>query len=402
MRILYFAKDAPYLQSGYGKCCREICTRLSRLGHEVAVFATVGNRSAFLFKWEGLTIYPGAEDIFGEDICLLHYQNFKADIFITQIDIWPLKRIHDYARQDFINWIPYAPIDSDPVPQDFIIRLKHARHIITMCNWAKEKLALHNLEATSIHHGINSNIYRILPNRENLKLELGFKPNTFLIGMVQANQFLRKAMEEQFRGIKIFKDKHPKIDIQLYCFTTPSRQDSYHLPSLVKEIGIEKLVKFPTDYEVILGFSEERMARIYNAFDVLLSATHGEGFCLPVIESLGCGTPVLATDCMSFPELVMYGELCKIKTTFTAPAMLTKPIPDEKDIAEKLWKMYNTYYNRREISQMAHYRWDWDSMIIPQWMTILDRIRRDIKHQCYKAPEPSKDMKRLGREKCVI
>jgi len=59
MRILYFAKDAPFVNSGYGKCCREICTRLRGLGHEVAIFATVGNKASFLFEYKGIPIYPG-------------------------------------------------------------------------------------------------------------------------------------------------------------------------------------------------------------------------------------------------------------------------------------------------------------------------------------------------------
>lgn len=402
MRILYFAKDAPFVQSGYGKCCREITKRLRGLGHEVAIFATIGNRSSFLFEWEGIPIYPGADDIMGEDICLNHYEHFKADVYITQVDLWPLRSLHNLARQGIINWIPYSPIDSFPIPESFVERLKFAIQPVTMCHWAELQLRKLGIEATTIHHGVDCSIYKPIPDREKVKEELGFNPNCFLVGMVQANQFLRKAIEEQFLGIKIFKDKHPEIDLRVYFHTTPFRGESYHLPDLARMFGIQDIIKFPSDYDCLIGYPEERLARIYSAFDVLLSATNGEGFGLPVIEAQCCGVPVLATDCMSFPELVQYGELCAIKTYFTVPALITKPMPDEQDIAEKLWKMYNTNYDRAEIATMAKYRWDWDSRIINQWMIMLDRVKERIGLQCFKAPQPAKQIRKMEKEPCAF
>ena len=41
----------------------------------------------------------------------------------------------------------------------------------------------------------------------------------------------------------------------------------------------------------------------YGAIDVLLAATYGEGFGLPIVESLACGTPVITTKCSSMEEL---------------------------------------------------------------------------------------------------
>lgn len=401
MRILFFAKDAPFVNSGYGKCCREICTRLSRLGHDVAVFATVGNRSASFFEWHGLKIYPGLEDVIGEDIIYDHYKDWKAELLITQMDVWAMKKIHELSRAGLINWLPYVPIDSLLPCPEITERVKNAVHVVTMCKWAKEELESTGISATSIHHGIDTTIFRILPEKkEKLKQELGFPSNCFLIGMVQANQFTRKAIEEQLRGIAIFKEKHPQIDIRLYFHTQPNRVDSFHLPSLVQILGLKELVKFPNDYFSIKGFTEEHMARIYNAFDVLLSATNGEGFGLPVIESQGCGVPVVATDCMSFPELILAGALCKVKTWFTTPTLQLKAIPDDLDIGDKLWLIYNTEYNRKEIQDLAHYLWSWDSRIIQEWMCILDTIREKLKKQCLQIPNQPKAIKEMAKKIC--
>lgn len=401
MRILWFAKDAPFVNSGYGKCCREICTRLGRLGHDVAVFATVGNRSASFFEWQGLKIYPGFEDLFGEDIIYDHYMDWKAELLITQLDIWPMKKIHELSKTGLINWLPYAPLDSLPPCLDITERLKYAIHTITMCKWAKEQLEAQGIEATSIHHGIDTSIYKILKEpKEKLKQELGFPKDCFLVGLVQANQFTRKAIEEQLRGIAIFKEKHPQIDTRVYFHTQANRVDSFHLPSLVQILGLKEIVKFPNDYLIIKGFTEDHMARMYNAFDVLLSATNGEGFGLPVIEAQGCGVPAVATNCMSFPELILAGALCKVKTPFITPSLQLKVIPDEEDIADKLWLVYNTEYNRRELQDMAHYFWDWDSRIIQEWMRVLDMIREKLVKQCLQIPKTSKRTKEMEKKIC--
>lgn len=399
MRILYFAKDAPFVNSGYGKCCREICTRLKTLGHEVAVFATIGNQSSFLFEWNGLKIYPGAGDIFGEDVFLDTYYDWDAELLITQVDVWALKKISEAARIQAINWLPYAPVDSFPVPESITEPLRNAVHVITMNNWAKFQLEEFGIHSTAIHHGIDSKIFRILnDDKEKLKLELGFPKDCFLIGMVQANQFLRKALEEQFLAIKIFREKHPQINVKVYCLSQQYRSDSFHLPTLAHAIGINDIIKFPTEYSVIRGIPEEQLSRIYNSFDVLLSATNGEGFGLPVIEAQGCGVPVVATDCMSFPELLLFGALCKVKGWMLCPSMLSKAIPDEFDIAEKLWLVYNTTYDKKELSYHAHYNWDWESRIIQEWMWELDYVRELIEYKCMKIPQPSKELVKRSKE----
>lgn len=397
MRILFFAKDAPFVQSGYGKCCREICTRLRRFGHDVAVFATVGNRTSSFFEWQGLKIYPPLDDIYGEDIILDHYLNWKAELLITQLDVWAMQKIHTYAQQNLINWLAYVPIDSDPPSSAIIDRLKCATGIVAMCHWAKKKLTEYGLESTVIHHGVDTKVYRVLPHKDKLKQELGFPPGCYLVGMVQANQFLRKAHEEQFRAVALFRQLHPQIDIRLYCHSIP-RPDSYHLPSLAEHLGISDIVRFPNDYLTVKGFSEEQMGRIYNAFDVLLSATNGEGFGLPVIEAQACGIPVVATDCMSFPELVTFGQLCKVKAWITAQTLQRKTIPDENDIAAKLWQSFNTEWNTREISEHAHYLWNWDDRIIQEWMWLLDRMKDKIVNECLDIPKPSRWAKEKARK----
>ena len=50
--------------------------------------------------------------------------------------------------------------------------------------------------------------------------------------------------------------------------------------------------------------AEDRMADLYNAVDVLLFPSLHEGFGLPPLESMACGTPVVTSNAASLPEIV--------------------------------------------------------------------------------------------------
>ena len=55
----------------------------------------------------------------------------------------------------------------------------------------------------------------------------------------------------------------------------------------------------------ILGYvSEERLIQILQCADVLIYPSLHEGFGLPALESMTCGTPVLTSKVFSLPELV--------------------------------------------------------------------------------------------------
>jgi glycosyltransferase involved in cell wall biosynthesis len=53
------------------------------------------------------------------------------------------------------------------------------------------------------------------------------------------------------------------------------------------------------------------MAHLYNSLDVLMNASSGEGFGVPIIEAQACGVPVLTHNATSMTELTFYGYSAK-------------------------------------------------------------------------------------------
>ena len=65
---------------------------------------------------------------------------------------------------------------------------------------------------------------------------------------------------------------------------------------VIAELGIERDV-------VVRGYvSPDEMPLLYNAIDLLLYPSSYEGFGMPVLEAMACGTPVIALDNTALPE----------------------------------------------------------------------------------------------------
>lgn len=77
---------------------------------------------------------------------------------------------------------------------------------------------------------------------------------------------------------------------------------------------LEKLAKIlPDDCEILnigygkgkLGYvAEQDMPDLYSACDIFLAPSKAEGFCLPVVEAMACGTPIIASMATALQEVV--------------------------------------------------------------------------------------------------
>ena len=74
---------------------------------------------------------------------------------------------------------------------------------------------------------------------------------------------------------------------------------------LVEEQSLKQLAKLSNVTYHNLGFmSNEDLNYVYNLADVYVSPSLCEGFDLPLLEAMACGTPVIASNNSSHPEVV--------------------------------------------------------------------------------------------------
>jgi glycosyltransferase involved in cell wall biosynthesis len=86
-----------------------------------------------------------------------------------------------------------------------------------------------------------------------------------------------------------------------YCIVIVGNQDKIfqenELFNKIKELNLESDVIFTG------GVSEEDLPVLYNGAEVLVYPAFAEGFGLPVLEAMSCGTPVITSNTTSLPEV---------------------------------------------------------------------------------------------------
>jgi glycosyltransferase involved in cell wall biosynthesis len=113
---------------------------------------------------------------------------------------------------------------------------------------------------------------------------------------------------------------------------------------LVESLGLGARVHF-TGY-----VAQEDLPLVYNLADVFVYPSFYEGFGLPVLEAMACGTPVITTNVSSMPEIA--GE-----------AGVLLPPGDDRQLAQALLDLLRDPARRRQLSEAglqraAAFTWD--------------------------------------------
>lgn len=300
MRILWHS-NSPALKTGYGQQTAIFAPRLRDLGHDVAIAGYAGNQHLTV-EWDGITVYPaGTSNAIGMDALGYYFEQHRADVVISLCDAWALSpRL--MALMPTVCW---TPVDAEPLSRgliDFFAETK-ARPL-AMSRYGQRIFAEGGIDAGYIPHGLPMDLFRPPEDRDALREASGFTPDTFVVGINQANRSgLRKALPEQITAFARFRERHPDSRLLLHmAMDHPKGQD---LPLLLRKLGIpEGVVFFPDQGAYAAGVvGMEDMPGIYGAADVWMGCAMAGGFELPLLEAQACGTPVIATDGSAMTEV---------------------------------------------------------------------------------------------------
>ncbi len=121
----------------------------------------------------------------------------------------------------------------------------------------------------------------------------GFDPRKNMHGALKAFARLVKSDPQQFGDMKLC----------IVCSAAP--EDIAPLEQSARELGI-------ADRLVMPGYvSDSQLASLYQRASVFFFPSHYEGFGLPVLEAMACGTPVVTSDTSSLPQVAgSYAYYC--------------------------------------------------------------------------------------------
>ena len=301
MKILLHG-NPPDAMSGYGVQLGLLGPRLAGLGHEVAYSAnTRVNLPAT--TWQGFPVYSAGIMEHGVDSLAGHYDDFGADLLIMLCDAWQF----DPGTVAGMNTAVWLPVDCDPLGAgDRAFLEGSGARPIAMSRHGQRMLEAAGKLAPYIPHGIDTAVFRP-GGRKAARDRLGLAPGTFAVG-INAQNVERKAIVQSLIGFADFHKAYPDSVLFLHSTTVPwpNPGDVAYLPPVLESLGLTaEAVRIESHYDIVTcRIPAERMASWYNALDVLLVASMGEGFGIPIIESMACGTPVIGTRCSTMPELI--------------------------------------------------------------------------------------------------
>ncbi len=179
---------------------------------------------------------------------------------------------------------------------------RDANRIVTPSAWARDRLADHGFDAARIHvvpHGVNTDTFAPLDpeTRQQSRRALGYADDEVLFVNVGVSTW-NKGLDLLIRAYARLRQRNPKARLLI-----KDHKGMYGL-------GIERTIAELQAAEpalldgavlggisVLSGSLDLRQLRsLYGIADAYVSPYRAEGFNMPVLEAMACGTPVLVTE----------------------------------------------------------------------------------------------------------
>ena len=318
---------------GMSVCVRELAREFGARGHKVDIYTRLAdlrdNPTVDLYKNVRLihlsagaegplkksAIYPCLDDFFAAldaykkqenrhyDLIHSHYW-LSGQVGCQAQNRWRVPQVvmfHTLGRVK--NIISGTQRESD-------FRITTEAHVAKNCHrilafTEKERGYLTRYYGTSpekigiVPGGVNLNIFRPL-DKFTARQQLGYDPDALImlyVGRFAPGKGLRRLLKTH-----ACMSNNPRRRLVLVGGNGYDSTESRHLQELSRSQGIHDSVIFAGRIE------QKYLAAYYSAADLLLLPSHYESFGLVALESLACGTPVVATQVGALRDIILEGK----------------------------------------------------------------------------------------------
>jgi glycosyltransferase involved in cell wall biosynthesis len=379
MKISWLS-NSPWTPSGYGQQTRMFLPRIKSAGVDVVCLATVGLESGSII-FDGYQVLPKRFHPYGNDVAITHSTASQCNAMISLIDIWVMN-VEEYPLG--FRWVPWYPVDHDPLPNIIRNKLLHSWRRIAMSKFGVEMTHNAGLDCLYVPHGVDTSVFHPIDKKE-AREALHLPLDKWIVGTVAMNKGTpsRKSFCEMLEAFANFHKRHPDT---MYVLQTGRGDDgvaeSVNLPEMAGLLGLVegKDFIFPNQYGQMVGFDTGYMANIYNALDVHMTVSTGEGFGIPIIEAQACGTPVIVGDWTAMSELCFAGRKIDKKDAdrqFTALAAYQYR-PRVRAIELALEAEYKNPSPTANAVKTIQQEYDVEQVMVKHWVPVLQTLQADI------------------------
>jgi len=352
-----------------------------------------------------MPILTGGRQPYAQDVLPHYLREENPDILWLLLDtfmLFPWVFQHNFAPATSIM---YYPSDGEYFPKGCENVLRKFDHTVAMSMFAQQQVSsLFDIRSDYIPHATHPDIFKPFNEEEKkrCKAKFGIPNDAFVFGDVSRNQG-RKMMGYEILAFAEFLKNNPKADAYLLLHTDFNDVAAHtDLINLSKRCNVIDRIK-PTGMSFHKGFPLSTMVEVYNAMDVRMSSSTGEGFGICSIESMSCEIPNINVDYTTTPELYGYplppiedghfrfvdrkeiqmGECgigVPIATEVPGTWDVYRGFVDHFKFADAMEALYNSPKIRKKMGQNGRkrvkkfYSWDGPHGVARQWMDYFDKV----------------------------
>jgi len=301
MKVLWHS-NAPFAPTGYGNQTNLFMAQMANDPDvEPVISCYFGLREMTLVAHD-VRLLPAGLDDWGNDVLPRHVEREAPDVVWSLMDAWVLHE--DVARLTAL----WSPVDHQPIPPDVLKVLRACAAPVAYSRFGEQEMRAAGLNPLYVPHAVDCSFYQP-QDRAQARTRWGVEDDTFLAVTVAANKDRppRKALDTLIKAWLLFVVEHPNAILYIHSWPLATF-NGMPLPELIRFYGVGDTVRLPDAGRFAVGsYTPVALRDLYNAADVFVLPSRGEGFGIPIVEAQACGCPVIVTDFTAMSELCFGG-----------------------------------------------------------------------------------------------
>lgn len=334
-------------------------------------------------EWgEDLTIIP--VDGYGTpDMVRGILRDFKPDIlwFMTDPRFWAWLWNFEQEIRANVPMVYYHVWDNYPYPKFNRKFYLSNDKVVTISKLTSDiiRTVAPEVEEEYVPHAVDPSIFK--PMKEEDYKQLMQNGKTFFFW---TNRNARRKMSGSVMWwYKEFLDKVGHDKAYLLMHTDPKDPHGQDLEAIASELGLTR-----ENFGLSTGkVTQPQMAAFYNAADCTINISDAEGFGLSVLESLSCGTPVIANKTGGMQDQMTdgsteFGVLIKPASSAVIGSQDVPYIYEDRvsneDVVNAMLKIHNMTREERKALGMKAVEFVNKNFSFEQFGASWDRILKDV------------------------
>jgi glycosyltransferase involved in cell wall biosynthesis len=396
MKLLWYG-ESPFIETGAGQVAKHLLPVFQQFFDNIHLVA--------INQWWEPQQLP---DEMGITLCTpemcFNEENAKSiiaagdyDVLFLTTDLNRITDLQEEIQQGAVDRdvpiIMYAAMDTHIYTRKFWNVLSLATVPVVFTNWCKRQceLILPDLakKLQVIYHGCEPDVFYPLStvDRQQIRRDMfGITDNTFLVINVNRNQ-VRKDLMRTMAAFHLF---HMKCFHSVLYLHAKHSDLGGNIIGQAEYLGMDirskkpEVIFSPDNYHELTGVSREDLNRIYNAADVAVSTSTGEGWGLTTTEAMAAGTPFIGPNNTVFPEILGDGKRGLLVesggpdlwATFYGVSDTPREICSTTGMMEALEDVYHnrdTAIQRASVARLWTERHTWEQ-VQQEWMGVLSYV----------------------------